>query len=302
MMTRAGKDLASLDHACAVPISDEQLWEMTAEFVGAGLSAREQVTYFDDGTVDAVLERLDDNRVPVADSLQTGQLTVVASEHTQAALRSPLEAVRETVLDLIDSSIESGWTGFRMTGQFSYGLHRAGGIGLPEYDAALADVLRGRPARLLCFFDRRHYPDEAIGLMRSLHDKEIDAPAIYDDNLLRITSIGPAAVRLAGEVDHSNRPRIRRLLETTLDQAQRSHDAPTDITLDLSSLRFLDVAGAVSLVHTAEEFPSTHRLVLTGVRQRVLRVLDRCGAPFAAQLTVEPRPEPREQSRGGAMP
>jgi anti-anti-sigma factor len=92
-------------------------------------------------------------------------------------------------------------------------------------------------------------------------------------------------------VDHSNRPRIRRLLETALDQALRSHAGPTDITLDLSSLRFVDVAGAVSLVHAAEEFPSSHRLVLTGVRPRVLRVLDRCGAPFAAQLVVQPRTE-----------
>lgn len=115
--------------------------------------------------------------------------------------------------------------------------------------------------------------------------------AIYDDTLLRITSTGPGGARLAGEVDHSNRERIRRLLATTLDHALRSHSGPTDITLDLSSLRFLDVAGAVSLVHAAEEFPSSHRLVLTGVRPRVARVLDRCGAPFAAQLELHSRPD-----------
>ena len=82
-----------------------------------------------------------------------------------------------------------------------------------------------------------------------------------------------------------------------LDQALRSHSAPTDIKLDVSSLRFLDVAGAVSVVHAAEEFPSTHRLRLTGVRPRVLRLLDRCGAPFAAQLVVEAHPEPDSPSR-----
>jgi hypothetical protein len=57
----------------------------------------------------------------------------------------------------------------------------------------------------------------------------------------------------------------------------------------MSSLRFLDVAGAVGLVHAAEEFPDAHRLILTGVRPRVQRVLDRCGAPFATQLVVRTR-------------
>ena len=138
--------------------------------------------------------------------------------------------------------------------------------------------------------------------MRARHHTELVVPAIYDDGLLRITAIGPVAARVAGEVDHSNRPRIRRLLEAALDDALRSHSAPTDITLDLSSLRFLDVAGAVSLVHAAEEFPSTHRLVLTGVRPRVVRVLDRCGAPFAAQLVVEPRTDVRAETGTGAAP
>ena len=53
------------------------------------------------------------------------------------------------------------------------------------------------------------------------------------------------------------------------------------------------MAGAVGLVHAAEEFPSTHRLMLTGVRPRVARVLDRCGAPFAEQLVVTPYEEHR---------
>lgn len=164
-------------------------------------------------------------------------------------------------------------------------------MSLAEYDAVMGEVIRGRPAGALCFYDRRRYPDEAIELLRSAHERAIETPAVYDDTLLRITSTGPTSARLAGEVDHSNRPRIRRLLDTTLDEALRSPSASTDITLDLSSLRFVDVAGAVSLVHAAEEFPSTHRLVLTGARPRVLRVLDRCGASFAAQLVLRPRPD-----------
>jgi anti-anti-sigma factor len=295
-MTRTVEDVRSVDHACAVPVSDEQLWEMTAQFVAAGLAGGEQVVYFDDGVVDSLVRRLADDRVPVAASVAAGSLSIVPTEATRAALRSSVPQIEEILRGTVDSALDQGFSGVRLTGQLSYALQRAGGVSLHEYDAALDGIIRGRPARVLCFYDRLRFPDRAIQELRAQHHTEVVVPTVYDDNLLRITSSGPSAARLAGEVDHSNRPRIRRLLETTLDQTLRSHSAPTDITLDLSSLRFLDVAGAVSLVHAAEEFPSTHRLVLTGVRPRIMRLLDRCGAPFAAQLVVHARPgaEPAE--------
>lgn len=290
-MTRTVDDLRFVDHACAVPVSDEQLWEMTAAFVAAGLAAGEQVVYFDDGTVDGVLERLSDDRVPITGSLSDGSFTIVPPDTTRATLRSPPPHVQDMICGTIDNAVEQGYTGVRVTGQLSYALQRAGGASLLQYDAALDEVVRARPVRILCLYDRRRFPDGAIEELRALHHTELVVPAIYDDNLLRITSTEPGTARLAGEVDHSNRPRIRRLLETALDQALRSYSGSTDITLDLSSLRFVDVAGAVALVHAAEEFPNSHRLVLTGVRPRVLRVLDRCGAPFAAQLVVQSRIE-----------
>ena len=82
-------DDPSAVHACAVPGSDEQLWEMTARFLGDGLAAGERVIYHADGTADAVLERLVDDRVPVDRLLADGQLTVVDAEGTRAALRRP---------------------------------------------------------------------------------------------------------------------------------------------------------------------------------------------------------------------
>lgn len=274
-------------HACAVPGSEEQLWEMSAAFLAAGLSVGEQVVYLDDGTADAVLERLVDNHVSIRGPLADGQLTVVDAAQTRAAFHSPVRDTAVLLSSMIDSAVDGGYTGFRMTGQFSSGLVRSDGIELADYDAALDAVLAGRPARVLCLYDRHRYPDDAIAVLRAMHRIELDAPALYDDNLLRVTRTGPFRIRLAGEIDHSNRPVVLRMVATTLDEALRSHSAPTALEFDLSSLRFLDVAGAVGLVHAAEGFPETHRLALHGARPGVLRVLDRCGAPFAAQLDID---------------
>jgi anti-anti-sigma factor len=283
-------DDRSAVHACAVPGSDEQLWEMTAAFVAAGLTAGEQVVYFDDGTADAVLERLADDRVPVRRPLADGQFTVVGSEETRRSVRSSVPEAAAMLSKNIDQAVAAGYAGFRTTGQLSSALTRTDGIGLADYDPMIDRVIAGRPARVLCFYDRMRFPEADIEKLRALHRVEFEAPALYDDSLLRITRSAPFRTRLAGEVDHSNRPIVHRLVKDALDDALRSHNAPPAIELDLSSLRFLDVAGAVGLVHAAEEFPESHRLALTGVRPAVLRVLDRCGAPFAAQLDVSPHP------------
>jgi anti-anti-sigma factor len=163
---------------------------------------------------------------------------------------------------------------------------------MTAFDAALDDVVRERRLTALCLYDHGHYTVEQIERMRAVHREELVASAAYDDGLLRITQTGVTAVRLAGEADHSNRPVIHKLITDTLDRALRSADAPTDIVLNLASLRFIDVAGAIALVHAAEEFPSSHRLVLGDVRPGVQRVLDRCGAPFATQLVVHEARQP----------
>jgi anti-anti-sigma factor len=283
---RTAEDMRAGDHACAVPVSDEGLWELTARFLARGLAGNEKVVYFDDGTSERVLDRLTEDRTPVSSALRSGQLQVVPADVTRQAFRSPVADVRTLLHSYVDGSVAQGWSGFRMTGQMSYGADSPGGIPLSQYDRALDDVVAERSFTALCLYDHTHYTDAQIEQMRGVHREELDAPAAYDDGLLRITQTARNAVRLAGEADHSNRPMIHRIIAEALDRALRAADSDTDIELNLASLRFLDVAGAVALVHAAEEFPTMHRLVLTDVRPAVLRVLDRCGAPFAAQLEV----------------
>jgi anti-anti-sigma factor len=294
-------DLDLVTHTCLVPDSTEHNWEVTAAWLAGGLDAGERVMYFEDETAGAVLDRLADDRVPVSRALDDGQFVLVPTEQTRATVTTPLELFEDAIVALVRDSEAAGWPGLRMTGET---LTAQMGMGLDTvvaYETRVARVLRAHPsARLLCRFDPRVFDDGALAAMREVHASELVTTALYDDGLLRVTRIGSGALRLAGEVDHSNRPVVRRFLDSALDRALRSGSAPTDIVLDLSSLRFVDVSGVVGLVHTAEEFPDSHRLVLTGVRPRVRRALDRCGAAAARQLVVEPRwTEPRPAERAG---
>ncbi|MDQ4116440.1 MAG: MEDS domain-containing protein [Actinomycetota bacterium] len=273
-------------HQLVVPVSDEQLREQCSAFVAGGLAAGEQVSYVDDGTADAVLERLTDDGVDTAEPLRTGQLRILPPGVTRSALAGRPEELAGILDGAVDAALDGGWRGLRFTGDLVHGLERPGGVLLPDVDGAVDRVVRARPARALCVYDRARFPAWLVDRMRALHSGEIPNDAVYDDGLLRITRGRGGVARLAGEIDHSNRQQVRRVLEPMRTETLRSSSGPVDLVLDLVSLRFVDVATAVSVVHAAEELPSSHRLVLTGVRPRLARTLERCGATAASQLDV----------------
>ncbi|MFC4456982.1 MEDS domain-containing protein [Pseudonocardia nematodicida] len=276
-------------HVLAVPVGDEQMCEMVSQFLAGGLAAGERVSYFDDDTADAVLARLCDDGVDVTEPLRTGQFQLVPQEFTRAALLAPMDELGGVLEHNMQSAIDDGWNGLRFTGQMNHGLTREGGQRLDEYDQVLDDAMRGRPVHGLCIYDHARYPDDLIATMRRLHAVEIESPPVYDDSLLRITESAPDRIRLAGEVDHVNRPLMRRVIGRYLDRIARG-DVDNDVlSVDLASLRFCDVASAVSVVHAAEELPVTLRLRLDNVRPGIARLLDRCGAAFAPQLEMKVR-------------
>jgi anti-anti-sigma factor len=287
-------DFGRIGHACVIPDSEDHLWETTATWVAGGLAAGERVVYFENDTADVLLGRLADDRVAVAGALADGGLVIVPTQRTRQVCAFPVADIVELMRQTILESESGGWPGIRLAGESRELLPIGGLRKLVEYETAVDVLLAEHPtAGMLCRFDRRFFDDEAVAAMREIHTTELVTPALYDDTLLRVTGSAATALRFAGEIDLSNRPQVRRVLETALDSALRSPYAATDITIDLASLRFIDVAGAVELVHAAETFPETHRLVLVGARPGVLRVLDRCGAPFAAQLEVVSREETR---------
>ncbi|MDN5915776.1 MAG: MEDS domain-containing protein [Pseudonocardia sp.] len=295
-MIKIADDLSSGDHVCAIPDSDEHLSELSARFVAGGLRQDEKIFFYDDaGAADAMLRRLAEDGTPFEKPLRTGQIEIVPERNTRAAFRMPIGALSEAVAGTVWAAVEEGYAGARLTGQMHSSVEPGTSATLPEFDGALDSVLGRTPLTALCTYDHAHYTDEQIDIMRALHRDHLALTGAYDDGLMRIVRIGATRARLAGEIDHSNRSKIASLLHSSLDTALRSADASTDIVLDMASVRFMDVATAVSFVHAAEMFPASHSLVLNRVRPRVQRILDRCGAPLASQLRFSDRPPTEAQ-------
>ena len=292
-MTGTVEDMCAVRHACLVPVSTEHLWEVTSRWLATGLEARERVVYFADETEEMVLRRLGEDRVAVDPALDSGQLIVVTTEQTRAVVDGPAAGLRVLLRDHAEQAADAGWAGLRLAGEGWHALRRSGpGVSrLLELEDVLEEAVVESPnTRMLCRYDQRHFDEATVGTLRAAHHTELVTPEMYDDTLLRISTAGPLGVRLAGEVDHSNRTEISRALDGALDTALRCPTSEPEITVDVASLRFLDVGGAMELVRAADRFPESHLLVVTGAAPRVVRVLDRCGAPFAPRMLVRPRP------------
>ncbi|HEY2207013.1 MAG TPA: MEDS domain-containing protein [Pseudonocardia sp.] len=286
-MTKTLGEIALGDHACVVMDSDEQHWEVAADFVTTGLARAEKVLYYDgERSTEPVLRRLRDSNVDVQGYLNSGQLVVLPPELTGQLWTLSVPELSGLVTQTIDQALAEGYRGVRATDEPVTAVDRPAGVALAAYDRAVHDALLGRPVTLLCQYERTHWPAGELAGLRDQHPVEVVAPAIYDDGLLRITRVAPFSTRVSGEIDLSNRHLVRGIIDKELDRALRAAGQTDEIQVHLESLRFADVTTVVQFVQAAESFPQSHRLTLHGVRPRLRRVLDRCGAGFIAQLTL----------------
>ncbi|HEY2204331.1 MAG TPA: MEDS domain-containing protein [Pseudonocardia sp.] len=289
--------ISSLDrvrHACMVPESDEHVREVTAAWIASGLRAGDRVVYLEDDVAGQLLERLEDDRVPAERAIAEGQLALMPPRRpTRRTVPAPLRRVEQTMNRAIAETADLGWPGLRFIARPARTCAGVDLNTLVGYEEVVERVLGAhRDIRLLCLYDRGVSDQSAIAAIRRVHRTEVVHEALYDDGLLRVTRPGPGVVRLAGEIDYSNRAVPRDVLARALAEVPRSPDLPADVTVDLASLRFLDVTAAVELIHVGRECPTGHHLVLAGVRAHVARLLDRCGAPLSDQLVVQPRRPP----------
>lgn len=99
----------------------------------------------------------------------------------------------------------------------------------------------------------------------------------------KLDAQGSASLELSGELDGA----VCREFETQLAEAQR---ASAVVTLDLRRLTFMDSAGYAVLVVAARNSRSDARLILTGCRGQVSRLLNLVGLPEKVEIQERPTP------------
>lgn len=98
------------------------------------------------------------------------------------------------------------------------------------------------------------------------HPPELGTPGSPDELLTVLPLVEPPGLRLVGEIDISNRARLRRILHTWRSE-------PGDVHLELGALRFIDVGGVTVIVHAAERLEPGRRLILDHAPLSVRRIV-----------------------------
>ena len=99
----------------------------------------------------------------------------------------------------------------------------------------------------------------------------------------KLDARGSASLKLSGELDGA----VCREFETQLAEAQR---ASAVVTLDLRRLTFMDSAGYAVLVAAARTSRPEAKLILTGCRGQVSRLLNLIGLPEKVEIQEQTIP------------
>ncbi len=270
------------DHICWTVDDDRTRLDAIAAFVQTGLRAREKVIYSGDDCA-AVLAGITDRGVAVQEPLRTGQLATETS--AESYLRDGVfdpEATIERFRDVMVQARDEGYPGLRAIGDMSWALRRGPGAELlPWYEAAANTLFTDGFLTGVCAYDPRLLGQTELRRLICAHPGAATSTMPYDpDTSLRFRRTRePPGLQLLGEADLSN----REALATVVHEAVSAHDA----TIDLTGLRFVDMAAARTLLTAAAAGPGKLRLV--GCSPTLVRLLTSQDAGAVPGLTVEAR-------------
>ncbi|WP_433383534.1 MEDS domain-containing protein [Actinoplanes sp. CA-142083] len=268
------------DHVCWTVDDDATRLEAIAAFVRAGLLARHRVIYSGDDP-EAVLEGLERHGVGTRVALDEGLLRAVTAESSYLAggVFDPAVSIKLWHAEVARARAE-GYPGIRVVGDMTWASRRIPGAEhLPWYEAEVNTVFMEGYVAGVCAYDRRRFDPLQLRRLGFAHPGAagMRAPFEPESSLRARRTRDPYGVRLAGEVDLSNRDALRAVIGHLFDGAPAA-------TVDVSGLTFADTAAARILVDAAAEGP----LRLVGCSPPLRKLLAFHGADSVAGLTVVP--------------
>ena len=231
-------------HGCAVLSSEEQGWEVLAEFIAEGVEAQEQtvVVGLRAGQATELLRRLHEEQGIDPDPVVAdGQLVVMDEAVSAGFLGLPGQDLTALVTTQVDQAMLEGYRGVRLTG--------VPGAGIGPHELTLDRLVRVLPLTVLCAYFRNDVTAAELDRVRGLHAREVVDTAVFGDGRLRITRPRPWWLRLAGSWDTGNhQPAVAVLAEAV---------AAGDRDLDVASLRSITPSRDACPAHRYRPGPVT---------------------------------------------
>ena len=147
----------------------------------------------------------------------------------------------------LDTALADGYKGLRVAADMGWAVptldrHNA----LAAYEGTLDDAFAGRPAVVLCQYDRRLFDEEALALLAAAHQHSAHPDPLHQSPQLRITrTYEPNGVHVSGEIDLFSRTAFREALMRVA--ASRE----SGMVVDLSGVSYLDAGSIGAIVNAA---------------------------------------------------
>lgn len=270
------------DHLCFAFDERSQFVGVTSRYILDGLAASQRVAcFFDDDLAGGTIRALETRIPDLAGGVRRGAL--VLGSFNEAYLpegKFDPDARVMAYEAMARAALSDGFAGLRVMGEATRVLNdRAVRERWPGYELR-ADLLASElQVVALCAYDRTRSDAEGLRMLRSVHGGSIGG---WDPSPHFFLHAAPgASLVVAGEVDFTSADTVA----GAMTQAASRVSTPS---IDLSGLRFVDVAGMRSLIAGIRALSRHHpRVVITGASPTFRRVWSLLGCDVRVETELE---------------
>ncbi|GAA3336553.1 hypothetical protein GCM10020358_29740 [Amorphoplanes nipponensis] len=276
--------VAAGDHVCLTFSDPDERLDIVAEFVAEGLGCNHKVLcYTHSLTPQRLSDELTWRGVAVPPAVRSGQLDVTDGGQLWApGGPATAAAMVEALAGEIEQAAGQGYAGLRMTADMCWATRPSATVPeLRAFEEAAAGLCADGRFTAVCQYDRDGFDPVTLAFAAEAHPKTVAALAYHDDAVLRICrQHRPPGVRISGELDYTRLEPLRQALTEAL-------RLDTDIHVDMSRARFVDVTAATMIAKTALSLPADRHLIVT-CGPAVAETFRLVGAGEAGQFRMQP--------------
>ncbi len=251
-------DLAAGDHACLTFGDPEERQDLTAAFIRDGLGGGLKVIWLSEEAPGQAIAALGRGGIAADLAATAGQMVAAGWE---GSLLSGQAFAADQAMGWLTGQMATGrrqgFPGLRIAVDMGWALRPVPGIDqLPQFEESVAATLAGSAVSMLCQYDRDRFDPVTLASVAAFHTRSVAAATYHADALLRICrQYAPPGIRLAGEIDYQ----AEEPLSLALAEAIRLGG---DITINMSSLTFIDASCARMITEVLRGLDATRKVVL----------------------------------------